>query len=375
MRQPVMPSPGGGALATSAGRSPVGGPEHQGAPTRVAQRRYELRQEAKRRRAQRRRIAASVRRWWSGATADADVSSLLHPDCADLLDRALTSLDRACLGQGCPSPEIGTITVTKDRVALQVVGSPLAPPEPWLAQPLGPGITWCLNAGAVPWLPEGGRPSTSRPGLVPVATLATGGADVMVDLEYAAGPVCLSGDQMVATGLARSIVASLVTQPWSRQVRLIAVGMERELRHLAPDRFIGCPDFAGLSEVLDRIDDAAARPSIRGMARDDVLVGAWSHAGDDRPLTVVLLAVPPPPGHAEKLAHLTRDWRSRIAVLHLAAGSGIPDARWIFTCADDGRLTLGPLGLDGMARQLDAGAAADLADALRRSRVLAGERR
>ncbi|WP_337063246.1 hypothetical protein [Kineococcus sp. G2] len=295
-------------------------------------------------------LTATRRARPAGPLAPAE-RGLDDPGRAVFLDRALRRIAAAADEQGTPLPEVLAVGLGADRLVLHLADVPggMRVPEPFT----GAGTRWEVRredldrAAALP-APHGtGR--APYPALADVARV--GEEDLLVDLESAPGLVALGGDEQVARGLALSMAAELVLNPWSDGVQLHLVGFASRHAGLRPELVEDVESLAGL---LDRLDAEAAdaQRAARTLGIDGVLAGRRGRRGDRPRPRVVVLSGAPTAGEAARLERLVSSGETALAVLVVG---DVPAASWRFRCAADGSVDLGVLGVRGRAFSLTVG--------------------
>lgn len=250
-----------------------------------------------------------------------------------LLDSGLRHLGAARADAGRDLPGVYAAVVSDDRLTVHLAPADPAPPTPWRAEE--DGVRWVLDA---PVAAGGSRPAPF-PGLVSVGQDFTG-ADVLIDLEAAQGPVAVVGDPVAARQVVTALAAELATNRWSDAIAVGGLGLPEELAGLPGDRYRPVTDLAA---VLTRFRARTADPLGTG-----VLTGRHrGPRGGERAEYLVLGHLPPDP--ADLVTAATSDHRAPLGVV--CAGE-LPGARWRLQVDAAGSLDLGPLGLQVRANRL-----------------------
>jgi len=286
-------------------------------------------------------------RRWQGPAAEPAGRGLDDPDRALFLDAALRQLAAAVQRAGGRAPEVVAARLGVDELHLHLAADTAAgpPPAPWRAA--SPTL-WSLARrdldGAAPG--PAGTPAP-YPALADVAR--AGDDDLLVDLEAAPGLVALAGDAAVAKALALSVAAELALNPWSDGVDVHLVGFAAPHADLAPGHL---HDAATLDGVLAGLEEQAAAHDrlARALGVEGTVSGRGARAPQRPRPRVVVLSGPPGAADAQRLDRLVAAGRTPFAVVVVG---DVATARWRFTCTPDGDVDLGPLGVRGVARQLD----------------------
>ncbi|AKU18063.1 LysM peptidoglycan-binding domain-containing protein [Luteipulveratus mongoliensis] len=276
---------------------------------------------------------------------------------AEFLDGALRLLAEQRFAVGLPMPDVSAAYVDDNQLILHVVGDALAPEAPWAAAV--DGKSWMVSRGDL------GAATSSAPAPYPalVAIARTHGYDLLVDLEYAAGMVSVSGDDEVAREVVMSCVADLATHLWSDTVEVTLVGFAEDLGDLTQGRI----------RTTDRVDEALADVESRlgkthqllgRLGVDGVLAGRARTRHADLGPHVLVLSAAPTAEQAVRIRDLQRAARSVLTVLVLG---DTPAARWRFVVTHEGAIDLGVLGVSGQAVRWTRTATDRVSELLRRA--------
>ncbi|WP_043610766.1 hypothetical protein, partial [Cellulomonas carbonis] len=181
------------------------------------------------------------------------------------------------------------------------------------------------------------------------------GADVLLDLEAAQGPVAVTGDPAVAREVATAVAAELATNRWSDGLRVTGLDLPELLTALRPERYRSVADVG------------AVLPTLRGRRVDalgtSVLSGRLRGAGSAAwvPEYAVLGSPLAADGDASRalVEAASADQRSPLGVV--AVGS-LPGARWELVVDAEGGLEVPVLGVVVRANRLAARDVALLAE-------------
>lgn len=259
------------------------------------------------------------------------------PSRARRLDRALRQLAAACGAAGRPLPSVYAARIDDTSLELRLSPADAGAPSPWRAG--DDGRTWTLAADA----PDPGlRPGVAPyPGLVSLGRDASG-ADVLVDLEAAQGPVTIVGDPTVAHQVATALAAELATNGWSDALRVTGVALPAALEQVGGER------YRSVAHVDDVVPVVAARQA--DTLGQSVLVGrVRGGASQGSVPEYVVTGATPGPQAAARLAELASGPR---AAWGLVAVGDVPGARWRIQVDADGALALPALGLTVAANRL-----------------------
>jgi len=271
------------------------------------------------------------------------------PGRARRLDRSLRQLAAACAAAGRPLPSVYAATIDDTALELRLSPADTVAPAPWRAAP--DGRTWTLPADA----PDPGL----RPGVAPFPGLVSlgrdeRGADVLVDLEAAQGPVTIVGDPTAAHQVATALAAELATNGWSDALRVTGVALPAALSAVGGDR------YRAVTHVDEVVPVVAARQA--DTLGESVLVGrVRGGASQGSVPEYVVTAATPGPQSAARLVELASGPR---APWGLVSVGDVPGARWRIQVDADGGLTLPALGLAVSANRLSEGRIAALGELL-----------
>lgn len=209
--------------------------------------------------------ADGVRRVWRRKRDIADVAPgswvVAEPQLAVAVRSALSSL--AALSP----PAVHTLMIGDSRVIARFAQSATHPPSaPWkLAADGRLGWSWTADIADL-----GGQHTAPPPvsAFVPVGT--GNGVTVLVDLLAAPGVISVRGDQQAVCGIVNAMAFELISNPWSRQARLVLIGFDGDVPVPEPGRVHAVRSLAALDA------EALAEPG-------DVLVPVLAHPpqGDD----------------------------------------------------------------------------------------------
>jgi hypothetical protein len=283
------------------------------------------------------------------------------PDRAAALDRSLRHLVAVLRESGRDLPGVYAATVD-NAVTLHLAPADAAAPTPWVAE--DDGRRWVLDTSLS--LPVSRRLATAPfPGLVSLGR-DDSGADVLVDLEAAQGPVAVVGDPTAALEVATAIAVELATNRWSDQLRVTGVWLPTELAALDPVRYRQVEDVAEVLPALrSRRADALGAGVLAGRMRGSG-ASAWM------PEYLVLGSVPQGPVVDEILDLAATDARSPLGVVCVGE---LPGARWRFEVDSAGTLAIGLLGVRVRSNRLSRSQAAGLAELLTPSEPEVDDRR
>lgn len=254
-----------------------------------------------------------------------------------LVDTALRALAGSARQRRQPLPGIGRVSVAEDRVVVHLVGAATRPPAPWV-----------VEAGARSWSVQRRDLATAvagepAPWPLLVAVETGPGHDVFVDLSSAPGLVAVGGDSTLACPVTLSLVLDLMTHPWSSTVQVLLVGFGARPTGSGAGRARWTDD---LDALLDGYADRPPRSSVLvELGVDGVLHG--SRPGSTTRPHVVVLAAPPGPGHATRIAQLTSE-RARCSFLCVGESTA---ARWRFVVDAWGQLQFPAAGIGGPGRK------------------------
>ena len=273
------------------------------------------------------------------------------PDRAASLDRCLRHLGGMLRESGRDLPGVYAATVDDRSVTLHLAPAEPDAPPPWQAEE--DGRRWVLETTA-PLLVGRGPAVAPFPGLVSLGRDASG-ADVLVDLEAAQGPVAIVGDPTAAMEVATALAVELATNRWSDQLRVTGVGLPAELEVLDAARYRAVDDVETvLPELRER------RADILGAG---VLVGRLRGSGASAWMPEYLVLGAPPEGAvAEGILELAATQaRSPLGVVCVGELRG---ARWRLEVDSSGTLAVRLLGVDVRANRLSRAQVAGIAELL-----------
>ena len=272
------------------------------------------------------------------------------PERAQRLDRALRQLAATLRDTGRDLPGAYAAVIGDTDLTLHLAPAQTPAPAPWRAEE--DGRRWVLDAGDVDPAPR--AVLAPYPGLVSVGRDDTG-ADVLLDLEAAQGPVAVVGDPVVALEVATALAAELATNGWSDHLRVTGVDLPAGLTTLDPERYRAVPSLdAVLPELQHRRADSLGAGVLTGRLRGSG-ASAWMPE-------YVVLGSTPSPETAARLAELAAtDQRSPLGVV--CAGD-LPGARWHLEVDDAGSLTVRLLDVQVRANRLGQAQVAALAQLL-----------
>ncbi|MEO7058248.1 MAG: hypothetical protein ABI083_00865, partial [Lapillicoccus sp.] len=264
---------------------------------------------------------------------------------AQWINLALRHLSARCSTSLTTPPQIFAARASDDQITLMLIQPREQAPDPWRVE--DDGARWTLRRKDL------GRSTTSAgasayPGLVSLGRDRSG-ADVLIDLEAAAGPVRLVGDAIIAGEVATAIALQLATQPWSDAVRVSAVGLPPEVERASCGVIDTTPDLAGLAERFE------IRPHVAG---DETLTRRLVR-GTDGPAEYAVLAGPVAPELLARLALITSGPRRAVGLLGVG---DIPDASWHLEVDEAGMLSTSVLGETVEAYRLEPEALSAVAD-------------
>ncbi|WP_296602931.1 hypothetical protein [Nocardioides sp.] len=271
-----------------------------------------------------------------GAGLDAEVAlrAGADPERVTRLDRALRSLSATCRTERIALPQVYAVAVSDDAVELRLAPAAPSAPAPWSVR--DDGRRWRLERDAE--LP-GDLGHAPYPGLVCLGR-DDDGADLLVDLEAVAGPLCVGGDPDVARQVVSALAVQLATAPWSDQQRVWGHRLTPALAAVAGESLT----------LLDDVDPLLVGWSERAVHRpaEDVLSGRLGRHPGTVPQYLVL-GERPDDHVISRLHGLTGADARGVGVLSTGA---LPGARWTMRVDDAGRLTLPLLDLEVEAVRL-----------------------
>ncbi|SFB40384.1 hypothetical protein SAMN05216266_11072 [Amycolatopsis marina] len=210
------------------------------------------------------------------------------------------------------APRAHTVMVSGSQVLVRFVRPAATPPRlPWKLAAGGPlGGSWEADLAELGKLHHGPPPRTA---FVQVGT--AGDASVLVDLLAAPGLISISGDQGLACRIANGFVFDLVSNPWSRQIDVVLVGFETDVRVPEPGRVTSLRTLAEL-----RSEDAVE--PVQG--------------------SVIVLAQPPMGRDAQRVRALLAESGGRSTALCVGPSAL---AGWILEAVSEDALSVPALGL------------------------------
>ncbi|WP_146776628.1 hypothetical protein, partial [Parafrankia sp. Ea1.12] len=324
-------------------------------------------------------LTALTRRRPGGAGADPFSAEVEHAlrlaadlPSARFVDRSLRLMSAGLTSRGRPLPPVYAAILTDAALVLHMAPAvPEPPPAPW-QQGNNPG-SWRIerNPEAPDGLPFDASASLSADVPAPYPALVTLGRDatgcrILVDLEGAPGMISLVGDPAVASEVAISVAVELATNMWSDDLRVCLVGFADDPSPIAPGRL---RTSSSLSDVLDELEARGPRDTGWGNEPGAALRGRQAaHIQSLWAPDLLVLAGPPAPQHAERLARLSGGRDETVGVLMVGDS---PAARWRFAVGPDARMSLGVLGVEVNAQTL---AAAEYSAVLAMFRIATGAR-
>ncbi|VEG28990.1 LysM peptidoglycan-binding domain-containing protein [Actinomyces howellii] len=266
-------------------------------------------------------VLARQRRQWLGPGPQADAAELerllrvsADKDRARRLDAALRSL------AVMPDKPMPYAVAIDDHACYVRLASPRHDaPAPWHSQE--EGLTWTLRAGQEP---DPGQAPALMPGLVTIGR-SDSGADILIDLGFAAGRIAVTGDPTMAAEVVTALALELCINPWSQDATVVGAGLPPALHEIVGQR------VRPLEELR------SVRP---GRPADLVLTGR--HPG--AVATFVLVA------DGRDADSLPRD----VPYGLVRAGSA-QDARWTIDVDSSGTAHIAPLGISVHATRATEG--------------------
>ncbi|WP_194891690.1 bacterial transcriptional activator domain-containing protein [Catenulispora pinisilvae] len=264
------------------------------------------------------------------------------------LDRALRELAAAASAAQIPLPAVFAARSNGEGLELLLTEPSPRAPAPWTAR--ADGRAWFIARASVGTMPD----ATVSPASAPYPGLVSIGVDGaqsrrFLDLEAAAGVICVDGDQTKRRAVLAAIAVELATNAWSDRMTVTLVGFPGDLTPLAPGRI---HQVANLGQVLPliRMEVEERRRALEHTGRESVLSGRLGASSDAVPPHFIISAEPPDPGDSAALADLAHSG-NRIGIGCLIAGD-VPAAVWHLTVDAAGRLTAPLLDLDVQAHSL-----------------------
>lgn len=269
---------------------------------------------------------------------------------AVLLDLALRALAGSAQERGCRVPDIVSVRVDDDRVVVHLAGAALSRPAPWV---VGDDVgSW--SARGIDLAPLAGCPPAPWPLLV---TVERGPShDLLIDLATAPGLVTVGGDAGLAGEVALAMILELMIHPRSASVEAVLVGFGARWAGLGARRVRGVGDLDSLlaqhgdvrRPTVSVLTELGVYGVLHGRRPDATcLAHARPAAGPPR---VILLAAPPSPAQARRLADLTSGDPARWSVVCVGDS---PAARWRFVVDAWGQLHFPAAGIGGEAARGD----------------------
>ena len=294
------------------------------------------------------------------------------PDAASFLDRATRLLSARLAAQDRPLPPVFAATLTDDALVLHLAPAPLdPPPSPWWTG--GAPGAWRIerHPETQDGLPPGVGETIPSSVPAPFPGLATVGRDgdgarILVDVEGAPGVIAIDGDRARAREIAVSIAVELATNQWSDDLRVHLIGFPADPSAIAPERLRSAATVGeALAQLAAREDWRTHATGTRwdGFDAEQVLRGR-QEAATQALWAPDLLVLASPPDEADA-AQLARFARGRGQAVGVIVADELAAARWVFTAARDGRLSLGVLGIDVAAQLLPADQYTTLVDLFR----------
>jgi hypothetical protein len=266
---------------------------------------------------------------------------------ARFLDRALRELAVAASSAEMSLPAVFAARSTEEGLELLITDPSPRAPAPWTVR--GDGRAWFVARGSVGTVPDAtvSQAAAPYPGLVSVGL--DGPARRFLDLEAAAGVICVDGDDAKRRALLAAIAVELATNAWSDRMTVTLVGFPGDLAPLAPGRV---HQAANLREVLPlvQMEVEERRRALDRAGQESVLSGRLGAPTSAVPPHFIISAQPPDPQDAAALAELAHG-ANRIGIGCLIAGD-VPAAVWRLTVDAAGRLTAPLLELDVAAQCL-----------------------
>lgn len=273
------------------------------------------------------------------------------PDRAARLDSGLRGLSAALRDAGRDLPGAYAAVVDGDAITLHLAPADPAAPAPWSAR--DEGRRWVLAAADDSALPARTAPAPF-PGLVTLGRDAAG-ADVLVDLEAAQGPITVVGDPVVALEVVTALAVELATNGWSDHLRVTGIDLPPELTALDGARYRATGSLRDvLPELRQHRADALGAGVLTGRLRGSG-ASAWM------PEYVVLGTTPTPEVAAELIQLAATERRSPLGVVCVGE---LPGARWRLEVDAAGTVAVRLLDLQVRANRLGRAEVAALAELL-----------
>lgn len=272
------------------------------------------------------------------------------PERAARLDAALRTLGATLQSSGRNLPALYAATIDDASLVLHLAPPEPHAPAPWVAE--AEGARWVLRA--TDRTPAPRQAAAPYPGLVSLGR-DDAGADVLLDLEAAQGPVAVVGDPRAAGEVVAAIAAELATNRWSDALRVTGVDLPGGLTALGPRR------YRSVRSARDVLPALAERQA--DVLGGDVLSGRLRRPGDPAwvPEYVALGSVPDA-ATVDELLVLTG--AQRRAPLGVVCAGELPGARWRLEVDSAGTLRAGLLGVSVRANRLTPALASAVAELL-----------
>ncbi|MBO3102628.1 LysM peptidoglycan-binding domain-containing protein [Cellulomonas fengjieae] len=288
----------------------------------------------------------------SEAAVEAEVALRVgaDPERATRLDGALRTLGATLREAGRDLPPVYAAVVDDAALTLHLAPAVADAPAPWVAEQ--DGARWVLSGRDRAPVPR--QAVAPFPGLVSLGRDSSG-ADVLVDLEAAQGPISVVGDSVVAAEVVAAIAAELATNRWSDDVRVTGVDLPGGLTALGPRRY---RSVRTASDVLPALAERQV-----DLIGGDVLSGRLRRAGESGWVPeYVVLGTPPDPATVDHLLRLTGT--TLRAPLGVVCAGDLPGARWRLEVDSAGSLTVDLLDVSVRANRLTPALAAAVAELL-----------
>jgi hypothetical protein len=325
----------------------------------------------------RRRRAQQGRRHWGRhialpvAPLDADERELRHGADAAAAELVEVALRAAAAGAGPGGlPPIDRVEATPDHVVVVLAGQEREPAPPGFLDVRGPPGTclWTTGADREELEAASARALPPLPLVAPLGRTTTG-RERLVDLE-ARGVATVDGAPDDVAGLLRATVVAMATTAWCTPLRIVAVGLGRELTGLPGVEVVDSLDVALTFAEAHAHQVATALEAVGESSPGWVRAQGLSTAAAGA-LLVVSARPPDDAAIGRRVAALAGRRSSGIGVLLRHARS--PDAGLAagvgraLRIGDDGALhdgDVGPAGEPVWARRLDAADARRLVELL-----------
>ncbi|MEV5570200.1 peptidase inhibitor family I36 protein [Spirillospora sp. NPDC052269] len=139
------------------------------------------------------------------------------PEAVRTVDRGLRLLAVDCEEAGRPMPRVRAVGLADGTLTVLLTAPDMDAPEPWKAD--ASGACWRLPASEITELTDDVRDAPA-----PLPLLAPVQPGMWVDLRSVPGPISLSGSRSGVRKAARTLADGLRESPWTRGVRIRAVG-------------------------------------------------------------------------------------------------------------------------------------------------------